>query len=75
MSVRPLCLQATDRLQHVCLWLSVRGSRSSIHFDPYHNLLVVVCGQKTVHLWPPSQTRCLYPLVRALSRPVQPSSS
>ena len=35
--------------QLVCtptLWLSPRGSRSSLHYDNYHNLLCVVAGRK-----------------------------
>ncbi|KAK9846083.1 hypothetical protein WJX84_011322 [Apatococcus fuscideae] len=35
------------------LWMSMRGSCSSLHYDPYQNLLAVVRGCKTVHLYPP----------------------
>jgi hypothetical protein len=59
-----LSLQPADKLASISLWLSVRGSRSSIHFDPFHNLLVVAVGVKRVSLWPPAETRRLYPLVR-----------
>jgi hypothetical protein len=59
--------QPADKLASISLWFSVRGSRSSIHFDPFHNLLVVAVGVKRVSLWPPSQTRRLYPLVRVAS--------
>eukprot|EP00850_Spirogloea_muscicola_P001856 SM000007S20816 [mRNA] locus=s7:318142:322356:- [translate_table: standard] len=35
-------------------WMSIHASISSIHYDPYHNLLCVVSGRKTVSIWPPS---------------------
>lgn len=44
------------------LWMSVNGSRSSTHYDPFHNLLCVVSGCKELKLWPPSATPSLYPL-------------
>ena len=44
------------------LWMSVNGSRSSIHYDPLHNLLCVISGCKEVRLWPPSSAPSLYPL-------------
>lgn len=43
------------------LWMSIRGSRSSLHYDPYQNLLCVVRGCKTVHLHATQQTPALYP--------------
>ena len=44
------------------LWLSGwQGSRGSIHYDSYQNLLVVLAGRKDVLLWPPSETANLYP--------------
>ena len=44
------------------LWLSGwRGSRGSIHYDSYQNLLVVLAGTKDVLLWPPAETASLYP--------------
>ena len=42
--------------------LSCRGSRSSLHHDPYHNLLCLVQGKKTVKLMSPEVTHQLYPL-------------
>ena len=53
-----------EQLAQVSLWLSVNGSRSSVHNDPFHNLLCIVAGAKRVTLWAPSQTAALYPLVR-----------
>lgn len=38
-----------------------RGSRSSLHYDPYHNLLCCVRGMKRVTLHSPLQTSSLYP--------------
>lgn len=37
------------------------GRRSSLHYDPYQNLLCVVCGTKRVTLYPPSAMPLLYP--------------
>jgi len=37
------------------------GSRSSLHYDPYHNLLCMVQGKKTVKLMSPDVTDQLYP--------------
>ena len=49
-------------LASVSLWLSGwRGSKSSIHYDAFHNLLVVVAGEKRVLLWPPAETASLHP--------------
>lgn len=49
-------------LSAVNLWMSVNGSRSSTHYDPFHNLLCVISGCKQVKLWPPSAAPSLYPL-------------
>jgi hypothetical protein len=49
-------------VQNINLWMSVNGSRSSTHYDPYQNLLCVVAGSKRVKLWPPSAAPTLYPL-------------
>ena len=39
-----------------------RSGSSSLHYDPYENLLCVVCGSKTVHCFSPEATPALYPL-------------
>ena len=39
-----------------------RGSRSSLHYDPFHNLLCVLRGSKTLRLFTPEATRWLRPL-------------
>jgi hypothetical protein len=46
-----------------------RPAHSSIHFDPYHNLLCVVTGTKTVTLMDPGCTPGLY------ARPLEGESS
>jgi hypothetical protein len=59
-------VKPSDKLAAVALWLSGgAGSRSSIHHDPFHNLLVVLAGAKRVTLWAPSQTAALYPMARS----------
>lgn len=55
----------TEQLVAINLWMSIGTSRSSIHYDPYHNLLCVVTGHKTVRLWSPKCSAQLYP--KALS--------
>ncbi|XP_024532000.1 jmjC domain-containing protein D-like [Selaginella moellendorffii] len=35
-----------DAVSNINLWMSSTSSRSSIHYDPYHNVLGVVTGQK-----------------------------
>ncbi|EFJ38451.1 hypothetical protein SELMODRAFT_402380 [Selaginella moellendorffii] len=46
-----------DAVSNINLWMSSTSSRSSIHYDPYHNVLGVV----TVTLWPPDAAPYLYP--------------
>lgn len=41
--------------------MSVRASRTSLHYDAYRNVLVVLHGCKRVTLYPPSQSAYLYP--------------
>ncbi|KAK6940765.1 Cupin-like domain 8 [Dillenia turbinata] len=48
-------------LASINLWMNNAQSRSSTHYDPYHNLLCVVAGCKEVVLWPPSASPLLYP--------------
>ncbi|KAJ7517592.1 hypothetical protein O6H91_21G030500 [Diphasiastrum complanatum] len=49
-------------ISNINMWMSCGGSRSSTHYDPYHNLLCVVSGRKKVTLWPPSAAPLLYPM-------------
>jgi hypothetical protein len=41
-------------LCHVNCWINLNSSRSSLHFDSYHNLIVVLRGRKHLRLLPPS---------------------
>ena len=43
------------------LTLPRREVRSSLHYDPYQNLLAVAAGAKGLTLFPPSATPLLYP--------------
>ncbi|KMZ75916.1 Transcription factor jumonji (JmjC) domain-containing protein-like [Zostera marina] len=49
-------------LSSINLWMNSTRSRSSTHYDPYHNILCVVAGCKQVSLWPPSASPMLYPM-------------
>ncbi|GAB4817820.1 hypothetical protein N2152v2_004866 [Parachlorella kessleri] len=48
-------------VSQVNFWASPRRSQSSLHYDPYSNLLVVAQGCKTVRLVPPSAMPLLAP--------------
>ncbi|ETI40538.1 hypothetical protein F441_14014 [Phytophthora nicotianae CJ01A1] len=56
----PTCLQNKPVTQ-VNLWMAVQSGRTTLHYDAYHNVLVVLYGKKTVTLYPPSETEKLYP--------------
>ncbi|KAG7394631.1 hypothetical protein PHYBOEH_004941 [Phytophthora boehmeriae] len=56
----PKCLQDKPMTQ-VNLWMTVRPSRTTLHYDAYQNVLVVLYGKKTVTLYPPSDSANLYP--------------
>lgn len=43
------------------LWISAAGTRSALHFDQPENLLVQIRGTKRVALFPPEESRLLYP--------------
>lgn len=57
----PLQRSPLVQLSSVNLWASPRATRSSLHYDPYSNLLCVLRGSKTVRLAPPSVTPHLRP--------------
>ena len=57
---RPACLGET-RLTQVNLWMTVQPSRTALHYDAYHNVLVILYGRKIVTLYPPSETAKMYP--------------
>ena len=61
-------VQICSCLHHAVKLLTLNGfsaccrpSRCSLHYDPYHNLLCMVQGQKTVKLMSPEATAFLYP--------------
>ncbi|CAI5712383.1 unnamed protein product [Hyaloperonospora brassicae] len=56
----PACLGETHVTQ-VNLWMTVQPSRTALHYDAYHNVLVVLYGRKMVTLYPPSETAKMYP--------------
>ena len=39
----------------------MQPSRTALHYDAYHNVLVVLYGRKVVTLYAPSETAKLYP--------------
>ncbi|KAJ3696117.1 hypothetical protein LUZ60_001494 [Juncus effusus] len=49
-------------ISSINFWMNRAKSRSSIHYDPHHNMLCIVSGHKEVTLWAPSASRFLYPM-------------
>lgn len=44
------------------LWVGTNGANTPCHLDTYgYNLVLQVQGRKRWHLFPPSDTRCMYP--------------
>ncbi|KAL3673481.1 hypothetical protein V7S43_001191 [Phytophthora oleae] len=56
----PPCLQDKPVTQ-VNLWMTVQPGRTTLHYDAYQNILVVLYGRKTVTLYPPSDMAKMYP--------------
>ncbi|DBA03225.1 TPA: hypothetical protein N0F65_011584 [Lagenidium giganteum] len=54
----PKCLE-NEAMAQVNLWMTIGRSRTTIHYDAYNNILVVLYGKKTVTLYPPADTRKL----------------
>ena len=46
-SFQPKYLSTNSCLKNANLWMTINGSRSSIHYDPFHNLLCPIVGTKT----------------------------
>lgn len=49
------------RISSVNIWMNHSAVSTSAHYDPHHNLLCVLCGEKCVTLWPPSVTPLMQP--------------
>jgi hypothetical protein len=47
--------------KNINLWIGNLSSSSPCHHDPYENILIQVFGQKSVLLFPPNDTKYLYP--------------
>ncbi|POM79972.1 Clavaminate synthase-like protein [Phytophthora palmivora] len=58
--VLPTCLLDKPVTQ-VNLWMTVQSGRTTLHYDAYQNILVVLYGRKKVTLYPPSDTAKMYP--------------
>ncbi|RMX66863.1 hypothetical protein KXD40_001967 [Peronospora effusa] len=56
----PECLHEKPVTQ-VNLWMTVQPSRTTLHYDAYQNIVVVLYGRKTITLYSPSDTAKMYP--------------
>lgn len=57
-----ICQTGKGHRYSTMFWLNgLRGSMSPCHYDPYHNLLVQIYGEKEVTLFSPQQSSKLYP--------------
>ena len=54
-------LAERTKLERVNFWMGHGRTRVALHFDPSENLLAVVRGTKSLRLFPPSETRNVYP--------------
>ena len=43
------------------LWMGPRGTKSPLHNDPYENIFAQIVGWKYFRLYPPEETKKLYP--------------
>eukprot|EP01039_Chlorochromonas_danica_P001557 gene1557-1696_t len=64
-----ICQTGKGHRYSTMFWLNgMRGSMSPCHYDPYHNLLVQIYGEKEVTLFSPQQSSKLYPAVGTLQK-------
>lgn len=52
----------SKKLWEVNLWIGAGGNTSILHVDPNCNFLSMLQGHKKILLFPPSQTKLLYPI-------------
>ena len=50
-----------ERIEAINLWMNYYSAQSSLHYDAYHNFLLICQGQKTVLLISPEYTSVLKP--------------
>jgi tRNA wybutosine-synthesizing protein 5 len=57
----PKWMRPTDIIGQVFLWIGGAGCLTPLHYDRIHNFLIQVVGRKELTLFPPSDTKYLYP--------------
>ncbi|KAK3253887.1 hypothetical protein CYMTET_36881 [Cymbomonas tetramitiformis] len=55
------CILGEGEMQAVNAWLGPADTVTPLHYDPHHNLLAQVIGEKYVRLYAPRHTPALYP--------------
>ncbi|XP_021207491.2 bifunctional peptidase and arginyl-hydroxylase JMJD5 [Bombyx mori] len=55
------CFAETENPIDVMAWYGPKGTVSPLHHDPKKNLLSQVVGEKQIYLFPPSDSKYLYP--------------
>lgn len=64
----PIMLQKED-IQTVNLWMNLFRAKSSLHYDSFHNILIVTSGYKRVRLISPEHTPLLQPYEASKTAP------
>ena len=54
------CADLFETVRESRLWMSSGNTSSSLHFDTHDNVLMQIDGEKTVLLWPPSESVKFY---------------